>query len=374
MDGCFRRVSNTTQAVWTNLTHATDEFKKIAYKVSNYLLGGTFRNILFAPPQLPPSTLTSCENFFQEPNKVSRREVLKNFTYRTQEIAVSMNNIQFFLQVHIYETHGEYTKIHTCLRIGGRDETLETSDLRVYPLLKAYVKAKDGAEQAGLRIIQFSLHGHCNGSTKQPWEPKDSSEIGNLFFAFLQKMQESYVIDSLICHSLGSIVMESLDHKKHKLPPIVILDRSFTSVWKVGCRFYNPVVAYVLYAGALLSGWAIAPEIFLKKYFQEQRQELSLSNRKVILIEVKNDHYFAGKGAFDDSFTQELNRMGIGTFRKSFEPNNIAFHERSHHCLALNKLKNGKAIDNNPIMPLQAYESAAFGLMKFLLCETRKPR
>jgi hypothetical protein len=363
-------------AAWANFAYGVETVVcggiNTAYNISNYMLGGVFRGLVLDPPSHPEETHQACQRTLDskiEMNKPTRQKVLDAFEMRTQEFEFQVGNTSYQLQVKIYDSRNNQSK-HTCVRVGGKDETLEVSDVRVYPLLKAYVQ--EGREE-GLCILQVSLHGHQTKTQEEEswrsWKPSEAVEVGRVFLAFLKKSQRE--VHSLICHSMGSLVLEGLDSEDADLPPVLILDRALPSIWKVGCKLYNPIACYSLYGGACISGWAADPEKKLIEFFKKPSQQVTLSNRKVVIIEVREDWYFSGPGAFSEGFIEDLKQAGVPSYRKCFHPNEITYHKRTHHVLPLTELENGHQKDEDSILPLEPYESVASGIIKYLLLPQR---
>ena len=360
----------------TNSNAVLQNFAKVAYKTSNYILGGIFRNIFFGKLSHTDTTQRACKDFLSDEQaleKPRRQDVLQEFKIRTEDYEFTLGPVSYQFQIKVYESINGDRK-HTCLRVGGRDETAQSADIRAYPLLKAYTQAnKLKNYKEGLCILQLSLHDHkvkkTNENKWRPWESGSAEETSRAFFAFLKHLQQNcYIqIDSLICHSLGSVVLEAVDSEDVPLPPLLILDRALPSVWKVGCKLYNPIVAYLLYGGAYIAGWGADPEQRLTQFFNKDQKQTGHLDRKVVLIEVKSDWYFSGPGAFADDFTDKLNKSGIEAHRKCFSLNDIAYHPRAHHALSLGKIKNGGTQDQSDTLPLQPYESAASGIIKYLM-------
>ncbi len=371
-------ISERGKAAWNTLSDSVHGVGLNAYKISNYMLGGVFRNLLLDAPSHTQATRQTCQQLLNPDisiDNAAREQILKTFRMRTERWELQIDRSSYLLEIKIYESLDKQDK-HTCIRVGGKDETQDVSDARVYPLLKAYVQT-NRAQQAnqGLRILQFCLHGHQTKSQGEPswspWKPAEARELSRIFLAFLKDLQETLNIPvhSLICCSMGSLVFEDLDAARDALPKLLLLDRPLTSVWKVASKLYNPVVAYMLYGGAYIAGWAADPEKSLTRFFANLgvRQAASMGHRKVVIIEVKEDWYFSGSSAFSDRFTTDLNQAGIRAHRERFHPNEILYHARSHHALPLNKLRNNHKQDDTSILPLQPHESAAAGIIKYLM-------
>lgn len=359
------------ETVYFQCASAAQNVSQLAYKTSNYMLGGLFRGLFFGKLPQTETTRRASQDFLsvdQTATKPMRQDVLKEFGICTKNYEFQIDSVSYQFQIKFYESKtGE--KKHTCVRVGGRDETAETADVRVYPLLKAYIQInKVRKDNDGLNILQLSLHDHKvkreGEKAWSTWESGSAEETSRTFLAFLKHLRDerSICVDSLICHSLGSVILDAVNSQDAPLPKVLILDRALASVWKVGYKLYNPVVAYLLYAGAYIAGWGADPEKKLIQFFYQAKQQTTLSDRKVVVIEVKSDWYFSGAGAFSEDFTEQLSKTGVKTHRKCFDPSAIEYHARAHHALSLSKLKNGGELDPSETLPLQPRESASLGL------------
>lgn len=328
-----------------------------------------------------PSTEQGCLDILDpdipdalRPNK---ERVLEHFDiHKMEDVSVKVGNKEYKLQVRIFADKEQEEHTHTCLRLGGNAETLNTSSAAVYPLLESYVKERgENASCPGLQLFQLSLYGHSvkeeDSSEWKPWKPSEAKEIGAVFFELLnhlKKMTSSQTtFDSMICNSFSSVIFEALQEIDSEiLPKTLILDRALTSVWKVGEKLRGTTAAYVLCGGAYVAGWYADPEKQLVNLFSKMNstEPESLKDREIIVIEVEDDFYFSGIGSFSPNFPSELN---IAAFRHSFSPCQATFHRRSHHALPLDKVTNGPEAIDNPVLRLEPYQSVSDALMHKLL-------
>ena len=356
--------------------------RSTAYSVSNYFLSSTFRDRLLMPlngaRKLPENTKKACRDILDgdvpDPQRPQKQSVLREFAVKWHDISLQIGDRKYRLNIREFESEGHAEKTHTCLRIGGNDETLDGANLRIYPLLDSYTgESGKSSSRIGLRILQFSFYGHeCqpSGSTGyEPWKPSDALEVGRVLFELIKDLQKknSYKIDSLMCNSLGSLIFEGLEGiDPALLPKEIILDRALPSVWKAGANLYWPPRAYATYAGAYIAGWGADPEKSLVKYFNhlQAHHQAELKGRRVVLIEVNDDRYFSGAGAYDKGFIPALQSTGIAAHRKCYEVNEIAFAKETNHSLASNHLINGETKDDNKVFPVDSHESLSTSIVK----------
>ena len=301
--------------------------------------------------KISPAIFKECENVFDTsitdpvfyPNK---SDVLKLFDKKEILIEHTCNGKKLESKVLIFETNFSRAKeTHTCLRVGGGDELLSLSSMRIMPYLSAFNRETD--KKKNLRFIQISLFENfedANGKLIN-WKPSNFEDIGKLIFSFLEGlMQKNISVDSMICHSLGGAVLEGLNSiDPKKVPKTLILDRAYTSTWKVGRQLMNPVLCYILYFLAYCSGWAGNPEYSLIRFFENQKKTTSsipLSDRSVIIIEAEHDFFFSNHGAFDNGVANQLNKLGVNAFQQKFVPNPLRVHYRAHHACPIDYLIN----------------------------------
>ena len=439
MTGLTQSVSRGMLTTWTTVSSAaqtascaTMAVGKTVCKVITgatqqviaYTIGRCFRNMFLSKPsysRLALQEAEDCLNPKAHRDNPLRIRVIEAFDVYNKYYKFQLGDNEYYLKTRVYESRQKETlsqsskpcgleseqkhedellqkkgdgrsqsirspkDTHTCLRVGGKDERSEVSDLRVYSFLENHMQT-NGDRDKNLRVLQFSLHEHQikvkkgyrikvnkGGQTKvihrewSTWEPTNSKEISRVFFAFLKHLEDkrNIHVDSLICHSLGSFVLDDLESLQG-LPPLLILDRALPSVFKLGLKLYS-IGGYPLYGIASLAGWAPAPEDRLIKFFSTSAGTQDLSHRKVVVIEVEEDYYFSGKGAFGPKFTEILRDLGMKVYRNSFTSNEFVYHTRAHHALPLNKLKNKDKDDSTSILPLKPGENVAAGVAKCLM-------
>jgi hypothetical protein len=384
-----QRVTGSSATTSNIIFDCMASIRSTAYGVSNYFLSSMFRDGLLMPlngaRKLPEHTKKACREIVDasvpDPARPQKESVLREFSVIEQDVFPQIGDRKYHLKLREFaNARGE--KTHTCLRIGGNDETLDGANLRIYPLLNAYLAELGKSNSCGLRILQFSFYGHeCRppGSTSkyESWKPSDAAEVGKVVFELIKELQkrDSYKIDSLLCNSLGSLVFEAVEGVDPALvPKEIILDRALPSVWKAGANLYWAPRAYATYAGAYIAGWGADPEKSLVRYFKHlhAHHQAELKGRRVILIEVNDDRYFSGAGAFDKGFIPALESTGIAAHRKCYQVNEIAFAKETNHSLASNHLINGDKKDTNTAFPADSHENLSTSLVKNVFLSDRQ--
>jgi hypothetical protein len=279
-----------------------------------------------------------------------KKEVLQLFRKEEQIVAFQCGDRQFHAKVWIFSTNfPSATETHTCVRIGGADEPLALTPIRLMPYLSSFFEQADG--KRNLRFIQISPFDitEQQGDNVEPWKPTLFKDIGKTLFSLLDALKDKgYPIDSMICHSMGSALLEGIeDRDPASIPKTLILDRALPSVWKVGRQLLNPITFYILIFLAYCSGWTGNPEGSITAFFNKMRNQSqpvhSLTDRQVIMIEAGNDFYFSGKGAFSPSFAQTLRDIGVKAFQHPFSTNPLRLHTRAHHACPIHYLYNTSA-------------------------------
>jgi len=317
-------------------------------------VGNAIRDTLI----MPDPKKESSSNIFDECKRVldpnvsdpvfypNKGEVLKLFKKTEEWINHSVGNRKFKTNVLIFQTNFFFAKeTHTCVRVGGGDELLSLSSMRIMPFLSAFQRETD--RKTNLRFIQVSLfesQEEKNGKF-ETWKAANFEEIGKVIFSFLEGLKNKKIsVDSMICHSMGGAVLENLKSIDcSKVPKTLILDRILPSIWKVGRQLMNPILCCIVYFFAYCSGWNGNPEQSLVSFFENIKNKspaLSLSDRNVVIIEAEHDFFFSNHGAFDKDLAKRLNKLGVNAFQKSFTPNHLRIHFRAHHACPIDHLVN----------------------------------
>lgn len=96
--------------------------------------------------KLPTYTQEACRDILNaevpDPERPKKQAVLAEFNVKNIEnLVLNIGNQEYRLHVREFISNVEGDNIHTCLRIGGNDETLDGGNLKVYPLLSSFVEA-----------------------------------------------------------------------------------------------------------------------------------------------------------------------------------------------------------------------------------------
>jgi hypothetical protein len=301
---------------------------------------------------------------------VRLREMISEFSAQRDVLEVVYNDL--ILRVHLlfFQEQGGQENRHFSLRIGGSDEDLEIGAARLDPYLKAYQKkqkragskdlerrgedsgvseSKEGdSEEEGFevltnplvlqglpvpparvesidkcaRLTMIQMSFYDIEATGRPWRPTSFVGFGDVVFLILAELGRRHQkIDSLICHSEGSSVLEGLERRDPDLiPETIILDRAMPSVFKKS-RQSHPYLHRILFPFARRFGWAGDPEKSLKL--------ADLPNTQIIQITAPHDAFFSGANGWDGSFATETNAAEF-----DFLPSSVFLAREAHHSVS----------------------------------------
>ncbi|NGX47762.1 MAG: hypothetical protein K1000chlam3_01145 [Chlamydiae bacterium] len=333
--------------------------RRTVQQIANNTVGRVIRNNMFFPDphkKFSPSVFKECKEILNPdvldpshyPTKV---ETLKLFNKEKKTITFKSGNTEFCAKILIFNTNFPRAKnTHTCIRIGGGDETLSLTPMRIMPFLSSYYDLSKQDEN--LCFMQLSLFGikKKSGEDFTLWKPLNFKQTGQIVFPLLGELKkQGFSIDSMICHSMGSAILENLENRDpQEVPNTLILDRALPSVWKAG-NILNPVIRYLVYFLAYCSAWSGDPERSLTAFYRKLKTDDSnpISERKVIILEAENDYYFSGNGAFDKNLASNLSKLGASTFQGKFKINPLRTHPRAQHAATIDSFCNmtGKTIE-----------------------------
>ena len=154
------------------------------------------------------------------------------------------------------------------------------------------------------------------------------------------------------------------------MPKTLIFNRGLTSIQKASNQLYPFPISFLLYQSVYFLGLDANPERELTHFFQRlQSHGSSLENRKVVIIEARNDRYFSGAGKLDPSFYSTLSQTGVDIKNGTFFVPIVA--EAAHHALRLDWILNnheaGSVTAN--FLPMRTNESLAEGLVNGIFRE-----
>ena len=156
------------------------------------------------------------------------------------------------------------------------------------------------------------------------------------------------------------------------IPEKVVVNRGFTSLTKIGNQLVPFPFNLALHSFAQFNEWNADSEGEMKNFFMNLSKD-EKKMRQLFLIEAKFDHYFSGKGGFDETLHQDLREKDVQVFRGQFYP--VPYHTRSHHALPLDHLKKNSvsAVDeDNRDLKMNENENVSDYLTRSLFCNPNK--
>lgn len=269
------------------------------------------------------------------------------------------------IEILRFESTGasSFSKIHNCLCIGGRDE-----DLRVAPIrLKPYLEECFVQSNSSLRLMQISFY---NIKFEQnACRPLSAEEYGEVTFLVLNQLQQvGRKVHTLICRSMGSIVLHNLEKRDLELvPKNLILDRTIPSIKKLARQVF-PWLHPIIFRVVLWSFGAPDPENSLLSFFNECSGKLR--DRRLLLIEAHQDEYVPPPYGWDAKFIENLTARGTLAAYYRFKPNRIHVHARAHHACSLAEGVNwtGNKISCAPWLEIAPQEGIIRAIVSLILC------
>jgi len=196
------------------------------------------------------------------------------------------------------------------------------------------IESKEGPT---LRLVLFSLYGNSQSKdeTTIGWDPTSTDELGMAALEVIKALQQHTSVDSMICSSLGSLCLDTLKHVTHDfLPPTIIWNRALTSTWKAGMSMFSTPSNYLLYWATSYLNLYSDPENALADFCAWADQ------KRVVVIQAKEDTYFSGDSALDPLFFTRLQSAGVELYEGSFLIPMIEV--KSHHACRLDMIHNNR--------------------------------
>lgn len=224
---------------------------------------------------------------------------------------------------------------------------LQGSVVRIFTV--RLFESKVPLEGKRLRVILFCFSGNTEytkeAKTKiRAWNPLTLGQLSQSPLAVMRVFQKCGIeFDSLITNSLGNVTLDEFKNLPSRtisadnIPSTLIINRGFTSTFKVASRLFTYVLSCILHKIAKLCGWDANPEEGLLYFLEKHPKGPDGSPRKIVLIEALEDHYFSGEGAPEADLHEKITRTGASIFRGKFWP--FPFHVRSHHAIPVNHFK-----------------------------------
>ncbi|MCH9614236.1 MAG: hypothetical protein SP1CHLAM54_18080 [Chlamydiia bacterium] len=199
---------------------------------------------------------------------------------RTITVTYSVTTTNF---PDVVDTTGERMHYHGWA--SGAVRRHEHTNAQLYALLKT-LWAKEGKPH-NVHILQVSLYNFQDG-----YQPRTMKELGvlvhNTFVALSTHF--GHQLDSLQLTSFGATMLLA----GGVLPPVTVLDRAFTSTDKVALTAVPCHKRPCMICLADKGGWRESVEDSVTG----QAKDGKLRGKEVVVLEVENDHHFAGTSGF----------------------------------------------------------------------------
>ncbi|MBM3199059.1 MAG: hypothetical protein FJZ58_07415 [Chlamydiae bacterium] len=270
------------------------------------LVGGWIRNTFFLPlfrsmSQQHVERLQEEEDFTSTfwssshetfPNIPHHQEIKNIFQRTIKQISVPLDGKTLSVSYACISSRQGQAPYYNCLYVLGQFSTVYNDAMSSYPLLVAYVKAKE--KDPNLPPARFFLVSQYNtvdqAHPNTPYKPSTFSELGRILSSIARALAEEWKepLDHVLAHSIGCMVcIAALKYwSRNNLPRQFFLDRGPSSVLHLSSLFWGGRLCLPL---ASWTGWN--PDFGNELY--EFLQTASKSHQ-VVLFAVKQDHIFPG--------------------------------------------------------------------------------
>lgn len=217
-----------------------------------------------------------------------------------------------------------------------------------------------------LRLVLFSFYYNTqsDGEISSDWNPTSGDEIGLAPLEIIKALKQYISVDSMMCCSLGGISFDALKNVTEDfLPRTIIWNRSLTSTWKAGMSLFSSPTNYFLYWATSYFGLYADPEKSLMDFCQWADQ------KRVVIIQAKEDSYFSGDSALDPLFFESLRKSNVELYDGLFLIPLLA--PRAHHAcrldLILNNQNSGTSTEN--FLPMEKHDSLSDSIVRNLFMD-----
>lgn len=212
------------------------------------------------------------------------------------------------------------------------------------------VESKPNVKGKKFRFVNFSWY--ANNVIKDgkvlPWSPRHIDEMSVAPLDVLRALkQNGYKFETMMCFSLGNLAFNGLKDLSEEefdlLPKNLLLNRGFTSLWKVLSKFYTGISSIwkaPLFQFCSMLRMNPDSETELKNYVGRIKQvdgdDSRLKDLSIYALEATGDLYFSGVSGLDGNFAETLKEMGVGhAERKEVYAPGIGNH--SQHFISLDR-------------------------------------
>ncbi|HEY5235973.1 MAG TPA: hypothetical protein VIJ14_07335 [Rhabdochlamydiaceae bacterium] len=319
------------------------------------LIGVALRNALYLP-------LYSLKT--REANK-HELDLAREFAYKVKDTAVPIHSTR---KIDAIREHFSIRDVGVSIVQGN---TKRTFWVRLFESKAAMLGKK----------IQFILFSFYHNEEKVPghidrkWEPLSMKELSKAPLDVLRALKASGVeVDAMLTQSLGNVAHEGLQYLSKEdeevIPKTLIINRGLASIWKVSQQLFSFPISWILYGAAKVSSWDADPERGLMDFLRRRPQCSDGTLREMVIIEAIKDHFYAGPGAFDPNFHQDIRDLGLRVFRGKFFPGTV--HPRAHHAISMSKLTHNSAAEilgDEDVLNLEREQKLSSALARKIFAE-----
>ncbi|PCI76789.1 hypothetical protein COB21_03965 [Candidatus Aerophobetes bacterium] len=188
------------------------------------------------------------------------------------------------------------------------------------------VESKPDITGKKFRFVNFSWYANSviKDGKELSWEPRHIDEMSVAPLDVLKALKlNGYNFESMMCFSLGNIAFNGLKDLSEQdlglLPKTLILNRGFTSLWKVLSKFYTGMSSiWKTPLFQLCSMIRMNPDAenglqdHVNRIAELEGGKEYLKGLSIYALEATGDIYFSGKSALDADFAQQLQDSGVG--------------------------------------------------------------
>jgi hypothetical protein len=316
------------------------------------------REQIFADPntKFSAAEMQDCVNLINGGNtaiSLDRGSYQRNCTSRRIFVEVEVNGNTVTMEALQMRTNFENGGVpHRVLRLGGNVENLTIASASMFPFFSSFCKIHPSGNK-NLEMTQPSFHDMKKDG--EPWKPNTAQEYADLMFAFKKKINDWGEIHSMLCFSMGSMALEGLENRDpQEVPKNLIIHNGCPSIWKVGVKTQNFVIARLLYWSAWVTGWGGDPEHSVKEFYNR-----NVERRTFVNMRAKHDAYFSDQGYWDAFGDKNVCDHTV-------RMNRIVSHERSHHAATPDSMINTDGPIQGGSFAMGAWQSFADALASSL--------
>ncbi len=241
------------------------------------------------------------------------------------------------------------------------------SEQRIVQVTLRFVQSHHfGQNQGGLRFILFSFNQNYEFLDNQlvPWNPRSLEEIATLPIDLIRALKQSCQLDTLVCFSLGALILEAIkDLKEDVLPSTIIINRGLPSIKKAVPAVLSPPWGQIVHYLASCYHLDADPENGFLQYLENN--PLIAAQKNIVVIRATADHYFSGNNDYNPDFFPRIQKVVNKLFHGSFMVPYL--DPKAHHAIRPDWIIAHPDTGSNTkdFLPIEPYETLADALANF---------